>query len=192
MRTASASRITKETSIEVSIQLDGSGKCDVDTGIGFFDHMLHLFAFHANMDVTLKAKGDLHVCDHHTIEDCAILLGSLFKEALQDKVGIARYGSARVIMDECLTSVDVDICNRSYLVFNCDFKRDSIHTYSTEMTKEFFQAFAYNANVSLHINNQYGENDHHKVESIFKGVARALKQAIVIESNQILSSKGVL
>ncbi len=192
MRKASASRTTKETTIDLAIQLDGTGASEISTGIGFFDHMLHLFAFHSNIDLTLKASGDLHVCDHHLIEDCGILLGTLFKEALGDKVGIARYGSARVIMDECLSSVDVDVCNRSYLVFNCDFRRDNIHTYSTEMTKEFFQAFAYNANLSLHINLLYGDNDHHKVEALFKGVARALKQAITVESNQVSSSKGVL
>ncbi len=192
MRTASRERNTNETQIKMCLNLEGSGIANVNTGIGFFDHMLTLLTFQSKIDLTLKATGDLDVCDHHLIEDTGILLGELFLEALKDKVGIERYGSARVPMDETLTCVDLDICNRSYLVFNCDFKRDTIHTYSTEMTKEFMRAFAHNANMTLHINTLYGDNDHHKVESIFKALGKALRTAIQITSNEVSSTKGVL
>ena len=168
MRTAEKSRDTKETKIYEKINLDGNGNSEIDTGIGFFDHMLTLFAFHSNFDLVVKADGDLEVCDHHTIEDCGILLGKLFLEALDDKKGIARYGSMNLPMDEVLCNVTLDISGRPYLVFNCDFNRENIGTMF------------------------YGKNDHHKVEAIFKAFGRALKQAVKIESDKIPSSKGVL
>lgn len=191
-RIASKKRDTKETQIEMSINLDGSGTCDINTGVGFFDHMLTLFAFHSNIDLRCKAKGDLYVDDHHMIEDCGILLGELIQDALADKRGIARYGSMRLVMDETLCTVDLDISGRPYLVFNASFTRDNINNYSLEMTKEFFYALAMQARLTLHINIAYGDNDHHKVEAMFKGFGRALKQAIRVEGTAIPSSKGVI
>lgn len=191
-RVAEASRNTKETQIYMAINLDGKGKADVQTGIGFFDHMLTLLAFHAKFDLTVHAKGDLEVCDHHTVEDTGILLGDLFLEALGDKRGIERYGNCRLPMDETLTCVDLDISGRSTLVYNCDLKRDTIGTYSCEMTQEFLKAFAYNAKITLHVNTLYGDNDHHKVESIFKALGRSLKIAVQRTSNDIPSTKGII
>ena len=191
-RKAQASRITKETKIQMAINLDGQGQSHIDTGIGFFDHMLTLLAFHAGFDLEVKAEGDLYVCDHHTIEDCGILLGQLFLEALGDKKGIARYGNAKVPMDEALTAVDLDISSRSYLVYHCELKREKIGAFSTEMAPEFLRAFAFNAGITLHVNNLYGENDHHKVESIFKALGRALKAAVKVEGDVLLSTKGML
>ena len=191
-RISSIRRDTKETQIVLSLLLEGSGKYEIDTGIGFFDHMLTLFAFHSNFDLVVKADGDLEVCDHHTIEDCGILLGKLFLEALGDKKGIARYGSMNLPMDEVLCNVTLDISGRPYLVFNCELIRENIGTMSCEMVEEFFRAFCVAAGVTLHINVYYGKNDHHKVEAIFKAFGRALKQAVKIESNKIPSSKGVL
>ncbi len=154
--------------------------------------MLTLLAFHSKFDLTVDAKGDLEVCDHHMIEDTGILLGQLLLEALGDKRGIERYGSSRVVMDVALSSVDLDVSGSSYLVYHCDLKRDSIGQYSCEMTPEFLRAVAVNANMTLHVNNLYGENDHHKVESIFKALGRALKIAVSITGDEIPSSKGVL
>ena len=154
--------------------------------------MLTLFAFHSNFDLVVKADGDLEVCDHHTIEDCGILLGKLFLEALGDKKGIARYGSMNLPMDEVLCNVTLDISGRPYLVFNCELTRENIGTMSCEMVEEFFRAFCVAAGVTLHINVYYGKNEHHKVEAIFKAFGRALKQAVKIESNRIPSSKGVI
>ena len=191
-RKSKVTRKTAETEIELEIDLDGSGKAEVDTGIGFFDHMLTLFAFHSNFDLVVKADGDLEVCDHHTIEDCGILLGKLFLEALGDKKGIARYGSMNLPMDEVLCNVTLDISGRPYLVFNCELIRENIGTMSCEMVEEFFRAFCVAAGVTLHINVYYGKNDHHKVEAIFKAFGRALKQAVKIESDRIPSSKGVI
>ena len=191
-RTVTRTRTTKETDITVTLNLDGTGKTEIDTGIGFFDHMLTLFAFHSNFDLVVKADGDLEVCDHHTIEDCGILLGKLFLEALEDKKGIARYGSVNLPMDEVLCNVTLDISGRPYLVFNCELIRENIGTMSCEMVEEFFRAFCVAAGVTLHINVYYGKNDHHKVEAIFKAFGRALKQAVKIESDRIPSSKGVI
>ncbi|NBK97931.1 MAG: imidazoleglycerol-phosphate dehydratase HisB [Erysipelotrichia bacterium] len=191
-RVAQAKRDSKETQIEMAIHLDGEGKSEIDTGVGFFDHMLTLFAFHAKIDLIVKAKGDLEVCDHHLVEDTGILLGTLLLEALGDKRGIERYGNARVPMDEVLTCVDLDLSGRSYLVYHCDLKRDTIGAYSCEMTSEFLRAFANNAKMTLHVNCLYGENDHHKVESIFKALGRALKQAIQQSGNRIPSTKGII
>lgn len=191
-RVAKIQRNTKETQIYMELNLDGTKKIDISTGIGFFDHMLTLFAFQANIDLIVKAKGDLAVCDHHLIEDTGIVLGKLIAEALQEKKGIARYGSARVPMDETLCYVDLDLSGRNYMVYNCDFKRDCINTYSNEMGKEFFYALASNAKMTLHINVLYGENDHHKNEAIFKAFGRALKQAVQVDGDMVLSTKGML
>ena len=176
MRIAEKNRDTKETKIYEKINLDGNGNSDIDTGIGFFDHMLTLFAFHSNFDLVVKADGDLEVCDHHTIEDCGILLGKLFLEALGDKKGIARYGSMNLPMDEVLCNVTLDISGRPYLVFNCELIRENIGTMSCEMVEEFFRAFSVASGITLHINVFYGKNDHHKVEAIFKAFGRALAQ----------------
>lgn len=192
MTTAMMQRTTKETDVQCSICLNGSGKSEIQTGIGFFDHMLTLLSFHSKMDIQVQAKGDLYVCDHHTIEDCGIVLGMVFKQALQDCRGIHRYGSFTIPMDETLCNVTLDISNRPYLVYHCDLKREKVGDFSCEMTEEFLRAFAYHAGVTLHVNVYYGTNDHHKIEAIFKALGRALKQAIQIEGNEIPSSKGVL
>ncbi len=192
MRMASKERNTKETKIKCEINLDGTGKSDISTGIGFFDHMLTLFSFHSGFDLNLHAQGDLEVCDHHTIEDCGILLGTLIKEALGDRVGIARYGSMNLPMDETLCNVTLDISGRPYLVYHCDLKRENVGAMSCEMVEEFFRAVAIASGITLHINVYYGSNDHHKIEAIFKAFGRALKQATQIVSDEIPSSKGVL
>lgn len=192
LRVAQKQRDTKETQIYAAINLDGSGKSEIDTGIGFFDHMLTLFAFHAKVDLTVRAKGDLYVCDHHIIEDTGIILGEILFEALNDKRGIERYGNARVVMDEALTSVDLDLSGRSYLVYHCELKREKIGEYSCEMTSEFLRAFTNQAKMTLHVNTYYGENDHHKVESIFKALGRALKMAVKVNGNDIPSTKGLI
>ena len=192
MRVASLKRESKETSISVELNLDGNGHGEIDTQIGFFDHMLDLLVFHSGIDLELKARGDIHVCDHHTVEDCGIILGACFKKALGDKKGIARYGSMNLVMDETLCNVTLDISGRSFLVYNAELKRDSIGTFSCEMVEEFLRAFAFNAGITLHVNVYYGSNDHHKIEAIFKALGRALKQAIKVEGTQIPSSKGML
>ena len=192
MRCAEKKRETKETKITCVCNLDGSGQSDIHTGIGFFDHMLTLFAFHSNIDVTLHADGDIDVCDHHTVEDCGIILGECIKEALNDKKGIERYGSMNLAMDETLVNVTLDISGRAYLVYHAELKRDTIGTFSCEMVEEFLRAVAFQAGITLHVNVLYGQNDHHKVEAIFKGFGRALRSAIAITSNQLPSTKGVL
>ncbi len=192
MRQAQLKRTTAETDIQCSLNLDGSAQIDVNTGIGFFDHMLTLWAFHSGYDLTLRAQGDLEVCDHHTIEDCGIVLGNAFKEALGDCVGIARYGNMRLPMDEVLCDVTLDISGRPYLVCNVEFMREKVGEMSTEMVEEFLRAFAFNAGMTLHVNVEYGKNDHHKIEAIFKALGRACKQASQIVSNSIQSSKGSL
>lgn len=186
-------RDTKETSIRLELELDGKGNSEIDTGVGFFDHMLTLFAFHGKMDLNIKAKGDLNVCDHHTVEDVGIALGEAFKEAIGDKNGINRYGTFYIPMDETLALVSIDISNRPYLVFDCDFKREKVGEMSTEMVGEFFRAFAFNAGVTLHLKVIYGENDHHKIEALFKALGRAIKEAKFINSdNGLPSTKGKL
>lgn len=192
MRVSEMNRVTKETKIYISIDLDGSGQADIRTGIGFLDHMLELFAFHSQFDLVVKCEGDLDVDDHHTVEDCGIVLGQVFNQALKDRIGIARYGNCRLPMDESLAQVDLDLSKRSYCVFRCDFNRPSIGMLSTEMIKEFFIAFANNSGTTLHMNLIYGDNDHHKAEALFKGFARALKQATRIESDALPSTKGIL
>ena len=192
MREVSKERKTKETQISASLNLDGTGSSQIETGIGFFDHMLTLFSFHSGIDLRLKATGDLEVCDHHTVEDCGILLGEMLREALGDKRGIARYGNMLLPMDETLCQVTLDISGRSFLVYHCELIRDSIGKFSCEMVEEFLRALAFQAGITLHVNVLYGTNDHHKVEAIFKALGRALKAAICIEGDQLPSTKGML
>ena len=167
-------------------------KASVNTGIGFFNHMLELLAFHSGMNLYLRADGDLDVDDHHTIEDCGILLGKVMRKALGDRAGIARYGSFTLPMDETLASVDLDISGRPYLVFNCEFKRDQIGMMATETVEEFLRAFAFQAGITLHVNVHYGNNDHHKAEAIFKALGRALRAAVKVSGDKIPSTKGML
>ena len=181
MRTATVERKTRETEILASIDLDGSGVYDVDTGIGFLDHMLESFSRHSLIDLKVRAKGDLHVDFHHTTEDTAIVIGSAIKKALGDFSGIRRFGSILLPMDETLTRVAVDISNRPYLNWKVDFKRPKIGEMDTELFREWFQALAQNAGICLHIENLYGENSHHIIETCFKGTARALRQAVEID-----------
>lgn len=187
-------RQTKETSIKVDINLDGSGKCNLDSGIGFFDHMLNLMAAHGRMDLNLSAKGDLVVDCHHTVEDTGITIGSCISEALGDKAGIKRYGTAYTPMDETLAFVSLDISGRPFLVFEADFTVDKVGELDTEMVEEFFRALAFNAGITLHIKIMYGKNNHHKIEAIFKAFGRALKEAVSIDENikGVMSTKGVL
>jgi imidazoleglycerol-phosphate dehydratase len=195
MRKAEVKRTTKETDIAVAIDLDGNGQSSVTTGIGFLDHMLDLLARHSRMDITVKAKGDLHIDYHHTAEDVGIALGQAVKQALGDMKGITRYADVHVPMDEALTRVAVDISGRPYLVFKVKFIRDKIGTFDTELVNEWFQAFAMNAGITLHVETLYGSNDHHISESCFKGLARALRTAVAIDSraaDEIPSTKGSL
>lgn len=193
-RIAKLERNTNETQIKLSINLDGSGKTEINTGVGFFDHMLNLMAFHGGFDLEVCAKGDLEVCDHHMVEDVGIALGKCFLEALEDKRGINRYGTFFLPMDETLAHVSLDISGRSFLHFECEFNRDTIGEFSTEMTEEFFRAFAFNSGITLHARILYGQNDHHKVEALFKALGRALKEAKQIDQNNMAlpSTKGML
>src|SRR6195952_87805 len=181
MRQASVKRATQETDIEVAVDLDGKGVSAVSTGVGFLDHMLDLLARHARIDITVKAKGDLHIDDHHTAEDTGIALGTAVKQALGDMKGITRYADVHVPMDEALTRVAIDISGRPFLVFKAEFVRDKVGTFDTELVQEWFQAFAMNAGVTLHAECLYGTNDHHIAESCFKGLARALRAAVEID-----------
>ncbi|MBQ1252417.1 MAG: imidazoleglycerol-phosphate dehydratase HisB [Firmicutes bacterium] len=192
MREASLMRKTKETDIELSLYIDGTGESTIDTGIGFFDHMLTLFARHGDFDLDVKCDGDLDVDAHHSIEDIGIVLGKALKEALGDKDGIRRYGAALIPMDESLAEVALDLSGRSYLVFNADFTTDRIGEYPTEMTEEFFRAVADNAGMTLHINLRYGKNNHHIAEAIFKAFGHALKDAVSLDGRGVLATKGVL
>lgn len=185
-------RDTKETQIDLLIDLNGSGKSEIDTEVGFFNHMLTLFSFHSSIDLKLKTKGDIEVCDHHLVEDVGIALGQALKEALGDKIGIKRYGTVFVPMDEALTMVTLDISGRSFLHFEGEFKRESIGNFSTEMVLEFFRAVAFNSGITVHCRILYGENDHHKIEGLFKAFGRALREAIEIVGNDIPSTKGAL
>jgi imidazoleglycerol-phosphate dehydratase len=194
-RRASVKRTTKETDIEVSIDLDGRGKSAVTTGIGFFDHMLDLLARHSRIDITVKAKGDLHIDHHHTTEDVGIALGQAMKQALGDMKGITRYADVQVPMDEALTRVAIDVSGRPFLVFKATFGRDKVGAFDTELVQEWFQAFAMNAGVTLHVETLYGSNDHHIAESCFKGLARALRAAFAIDpraAGEVPSTKGSL
>jgi imidazoleglycerol-phosphate dehydratase len=195
MRKASIKRTTKETDIAVEIDLDGTGVSKIDTGIGFFDHMLDLLARHSRIDMTIKAKGDLHIDHHHTTEDVGIALGQAVKQALGDMKGITRYASLHMPMDETLTRVAIDISGRPFLVFKAEFARDKVGTFDTELVREWFQAFAMNAGITLHVETLYGTNDHHISESCFKGLARALRTAVAIDpktAGEIPSTKGSL
>ena len=195
MREATIARKTKETSIEVTVNLDGGGVYEVSTGIGFLDHMLEQLSRHSLIDLTVKAKGDLHIDFHHTTEDTAIAIGQAVSEALGERTGIVRYGSALVPMDETLTRVALDASNRPYLIWRVSFTRPKIGDMDTELFKEWFQAFSQHAGVTLHIENLYGENSHHIVESCFKGLARSLRAAVAIDprkSGDVPSTKGVL
>ena len=191
-RISQINRKTNETNTILDIDLDGEGISNIQTNIGFFNHMIDLLAFHSNININLNADGDIDVCDHHLIEDVGIALGKCMNEALGERRGIKRYGTIFLPMDEALVMVSVDISGRSYLHFEGEFKRENIGDFSTEMVKEFFRAVAFNAGITLHIRVLYGENDHHKIEGIFKAFGRALKEAITIEGNSIPSSKGVL
>lgn len=195
MRTATIKRKTKETDIEVSVNLDGTGKSDAATGIGFFDHMLDLLARHSRIDIAVKAAGDLHVDFHHTTEDVGIALGQAVRQALGDMKGITRYAGIHMPMDETLTRVVIDISGRPFLVFKSGFSRAKIGDFDTELVREWFQAFAMNAGVTLHVETLYGDNNHHISESCFKGLARALRAAIAIDpqaANEVPSTKGQL
>ena len=195
MRTASVERKTKETEISVSLNLDGSGIYDVSTGIGFLDHMLEQLSRHSLMDLTVKAKGDLHIDFHHTTEDSGLALGEALSKALGNRAGIARYGEAMVPMDETLTRVVLDASNRPYLVYEVKLPVPKLGDMDTELFKEWFRAFAHTAGLTLHVENLYGENAHHIIESCFKALARALRQAVEIDprkADAIPSTKGVL
>ena len=194
MRRGVVERNTLETKIKVDINLDGSGKVEIDTGIGFLDHMLTLMAFHGKFDLTILAKGDLYVDDHHTIEDIGICLGEAFKNAIGDKIGIRRYSTVYIPMDEALSYSSVDISNRPYLVYNVNFADEKIGSMSTQMFKEFFRAFAFNSGITLHARILYGSNDHHKIEALFKALGRALREAKTVNENdmRLPSTKGML
>jgi len=195
MRKAQVKRTTKETNVEVGVDLDGAGVAAIATGIGFLDHMLDLLARHSRINITVAAKGDLHIDHHHTTEDVGIALGQAVKQALGEMKGITRYADVHVPMDEALTRVALDISGRPFLVFKAEFVRDKVGTFDTEMVQEWFQAFAVNAGVTLHVETLYGTNDHHIAESCFKGLARALRAAIAIDpraAGEIPSTKGTL
>ncbi|MEI7906524.1 MAG: imidazoleglycerol-phosphate dehydratase HisB [Bacteroidota bacterium] len=194
MRKAILKRKTKETNISVSVELNGSGKASISTGIGFLDHMLDLFAKHGLFDIVVSCKGDLHVDDHHTTEDVGIALAKAFTEALGEKKGIARYGTAYVPMDESLARCVIDLSGRSALVFKAEFNRKKVGDLSTEMIEHFFHSFAENVKANIHIEVLYGRNTHHKIEAIFKSFARAMRQACEIDPRVkgVLSTKGKL
>lgn len=195
MRHASQSRQTQETRVSVDLNIDGTGLANIKTGIGFLDHMLELLTRHALFDVTIKIEGDLHVDQHHTTEDCGIVLGQCFLKALSEKRGIIRYGTSYLPMDETLSRVSVDVSGRPFLVFKSTFSSPKIGDFDAELVREWFQAFAVNAGLTLHVETLYGANNHHIAESCFKGLARALRQAVSLdprEQNRIPSTKGLL
>jgi imidazoleglycerol-phosphate dehydratase len=195
MRSGEVKRRTNETDISVKLVLDGTGKAEISSGVGFFDHMLDLFARHSLIDTTVMVKGDTHIDDHHSVEDAGIAMGEALKQALGTKKGIRRYADVHLPMDETLTRVAVDVSGRPFLVFRTEFKAQKIGSFDTELVREFFQAFAINAGITLHVETLYGTNNHHIAESCFKGLARALKQAVAIDPRQagsIPSTKGSL
>jgi imidazoleglycerol-phosphate dehydratase len=195
MRQASLERNTKETQISAEVDLDGTGSYDVSTGIGFLDHMLEQLSRHSLIDLKVRAKGDLHIDFHHTTEDTGYVVGEALSKALGDRAGIVRYGDALIPMDETLTRVALDCSNRPYLVWMVDFSRPKLGDMDTELFQEWFKAFAQSAGLTLHVETLYGENNHHIVESCFKGLARALKTAIAIDprkADAVPSTKGVL
>ena len=194
-RRASVSRKTNETSISASVDLDGSGTYAVSTGVGFFDHMLEQLSRHSLIDLSLEAKGDLHIDDHHTVEDAGIAIGQAIARALGDRRGITRYASIDLAMDETLTRAAIDVSGRPFLVWHVAFSAPKIGTFDTELVREFFQALAQNAGITLHVTNHYGANNHHIAETCFKAVARALRTAIEPDARQagiVPSTKGTL
>lgn len=194
-RTATVTRTTRETDITVTVDLDGTGKSDIETGVGFFDHMLDSLSRHSFIDMTVKAKGDLHIDFHHTVEDTGIVIGQAVKKALGDFAGINRFGHAYIPMDETLSRASVDLCKRPYLIWKVDFLRDKIGEMDTELFKEFFHALAGNGGMCLHVENLYGENNHHIAESCFKATARALRMAVAPDprlQGKPASTKGSL
>jgi imidazoleglycerol-phosphate dehydratase len=195
MRTGKVARATKETEVSVSVVLDGTGRAEIATGIGFLDHMLELLARHSRIDIAVQAKGDLHVDQHHTTEDVGIVLGQAVKQALGDMRGITRYADVHMPMDETLSRVAIDISGRAVLVFRVAFPRDKIGEFDVDLVREFFQAFASNAGVTLHVETMYGDNSHHVAESCFKGLARALRTAVALDpaaKGEVPSTKGSL
>lgn len=195
MRTASLTRTTSETEIAVSVDLDGSGVSTIATGVGFFDHMLTQVARHGLIDMTVSARGDMHIDDHHTVEDVGILLGQAVRQALGDKRGITRYADVHLPMDETLTRCAIDVSGRPFLVFRTAFHTPKIGTFDTQLVEEWFRAFAMNAGLTLHVETLYGSNDHHIAESCFKALARALRTAVAVDARQagrVPSTKGVL
>jgi imidazoleglycerol-phosphate dehydratase len=190
MRTGKMSRKTKETDIQLELNLDGTGIIDINTGIGFFDHILTSFARHAEFDLKVRADGDLYVDEHHLVEDTGIVLGKVLAEALGDMAGIARFGEARIPMDEALAEVALDVGGRSYLVLKTEFSSPQVGQFSTQLVKHFFETLASNAKITIHAN-VYGDNDHHKIEALFKAFAYAIKRAVKIEGKEIKSTKGV-
>jgi imidazoleglycerol-phosphate dehydratase len=195
MRSSQVNRSTNETQIQATLNLDGTGQAVINTGIGFFDHMLDLFARHGLFDLDLKVVGDLHIDQHHSVEDAGIVLGQALLKALGDKKGIARYASVDLPMDETLTRVAVDVSGRPFLVFRTQFPTPQIGAFDTQLVQEFFQAFAMNAGITLHIETLYGTNSHHIAESCFKGLARALRIALSVdprEAGRVPSTKGSL
>jgi len=195
MRTASVSRTTNETRIDVTIDLDGTGQYDNRTGIGFFDHMLDQLSRHSLIDMTIRAEGDLHIDQHHTTEDVGIALGQALRSALGDMKGIVRYADVHLPMDEAMTHCAIDVSGRPFLVFEADFSRDKVGDFDTELFQEFFQAFTMNAGITLHLRNLYGSNNHHIAETCFKAAARALRVAVAIDprmADAVPSTKGSL
>jgi imidazoleglycerol-phosphate dehydratase len=195
MRTATIERSTKETQVKATVNLDGTGKYAVSTGIGFLDHMMEQLSRHSLIDITIEAKGDLHIDYHHTTEDVGITVGEAVAKALGERRGIVRYGSALSPMDETLSRIALDISGRPYFIWKVNFTKPKLGEMDTELFREWFQAFAFNAGMTLHVENLYGENNHHIVESCYKGLARALREAIAIDprkSDDIPSTKGVL
>ncbi|PZN98206.1 MAG: imidazoleglycerol-phosphate dehydratase HisB [Hyphomicrobiales bacterium] len=195
MRLGEVKRRTNETDIAVSLVLDGTGKAEISSGVGFFDHMLDLFARHSLIDLKVAVKGDTHIDDHHSVEDTGIALGEALRQALGDKKGIRRYADIHLPMDETLTRVAIDVSGRPFLVFRTRFEVQKIGSFDTELVREFFQAFAMNAGITLHVETLYGDNAHHIAESCFKGLARALRVAIEVdprENGRVPSTKGAL
>lgn len=195
MRHAAVQRSTRETDVAVSVNLDGTGKSAISTGVGFFDHMLDQLSRHSLIDMDIQAKGDLHIDDHHTVEDVGITLGQAVRKAMGDLRGISRYADVYLPMDEALTRASIDISGRPFLVFRSTFESDKIGAFDTELIREFFQAFAMNAGITLHIETLYGANAHHIAESCFKAVARALRAALAVDPRQqgaVPSTKGTL
>ena len=194
-RTATVTRTTRETDITVTVNLDGQGKSNIETGVGFFGHMLDSLSRHSFIDLDVKAKGDLHIDAHHTVEDTGIVIGQAIKQALGDFAGITRFGHAYIPMDETLSRASIDLCKRPYLVWKVDFRRDKVGDLDTELFKEFFHALAGNGGMCLHVENIYGENNHHIAESCFKATARALRMAVTPDERlqgKPASTKGSL